>query len=379
MISKGTNSALLVLFLIGFTLNAQVAEQLTKIRIDQKQEKQQSLIDSIGKLSFHIIAGAFRNPYNAVKKLNQLKALGYKARVLGINQKGLTTVSYDSFENIVDARYNLAKIKKNVDKDAWLLTKKIDSTQKNWDEVAAESENVTKDKVVEIKELDQPREDVNSQLVEAKILVKNADGLIDINGIVENRDKIHIVDYNFNLVVLKLDASGNYLKNAQSGEFSLKPNERKNLATLKIVIKDSDVLKLYFFIRKDLKLIAKDTAIVESKIKKLETEPIIEEDIEITGLVVEDLITKLGRDFYDFFYQEYSSRGSKYPFVINIIEKPLLGINSEITIDVDDRIIYKVMTRPNEEYLQAMAHQAILAIDDYSEKRKFLYKKNIKF
>jgi len=379
VISKGTNSALLVLFLIGFTLNAQVAEQLTKIRIDQKQEKQQSLIDSIGKLSFHIIAGAFRNPYNAVKKLNQLKALGYKARVLGINQKGLTTVSYDSYENIVDARYNLAKIKKNVDKHAWLLIEKIDSTEINRDEVAAQSDNITKDKVVEIQESDQPTKDVKTQLVEAKILVKNTDGLIDINGIVENRDKIHIVDYNFNLVVLKLDASGNYLKNAQSGEFSLKPNERKNLATLKIVIKDSDELKLYFFIRKDLKLIAKDTAIVVSNIKKLETKPIIEEDIEIVGLVVEDLITKLGRDFYDFFYQEYSSRGSKYPFVINIIEKPLLGISSEITIDVDDRIIYKVMTRPNEEYLQATAHQAILAIDDYSEKRKFLYKKNIKF
>jgi hypothetical protein len=379
VISTGTYKALLVLFLIGFTLNGQVVEPLTKVRIDQKQEKQQSLPDSIRKLPFHIIAGAFRNPYNAVKKLNQLKALGYNARILGINQSGLTTVSYDSYKNIVDARFNLAKIKKNVDKDAWLLIEKIDSTEKNWDEVAAESENVTKDKVVEIKGLDQPTEDVNSQLVEAKILVKNADGLIDINGIVENRDKIHIVDYNFNLVVLKLDASGNYLKNAQSGEFSLKPNERKNLATLKIVIKDSDELKLYFFIRKDLKLIAKDTAIVLSNIKKLETKPIIEEDIEITGLVVEDLITKLGRDFYDFFYQEYSSRGSNYPFVINIIEKPLLGINSEITIDVDDRIVYKVMTRPNEEYLQATAHQAILAIDDYSEKRKFLYKKNIKF
>ena len=379
MISKGTYKTLLVLFLIGFTLNAQVAEPLTKIRIDQKQEKQQSLIDSIGKLSFHIIAGAFRNPYNAVKKLNQLKALGYKARVLGINQNGLTTVSYDSYENIVDARYNLAKIKKNVDKDAWLLIEKIDSTETNQDEVAAESDNITKDKVVEIQESDQPTKDVKSQLVEAKILVKNADGLIDINGIVENRDKIHIIDYNFNLVVLKLDASGNYLKNAQSGEFSLKPNERKNLATLKIVIKDSDELKLYFFIRKDLKLIAKDTAIVVSNIKKLETKPIIEEEIEISGLVVEDVITKLGRDFYDFFYQEYSSRGSKYPFVINIIEKPLLGINSEITIDVDDRIIYKVITRPNEEYLQATAHQAILAIDDYSEKRKFLFKKNIKF
>jgi len=379
VISKGTYKAILVLFLIGFTLNAQVIEPLTKVRIDQKQEKQQALNDSIGKLSFHIVAGAFRNPYNAVKKLNQLKALGYKARVLGIDQSGLTKVSYGSYKNRVEARYNLVKIKKNVDKDAWLFVEKSSSTETNLNEAVTESENMTKDKAVEIQELDQPTKDVKSQVVEAKILIKKADGLIDINGVVENHDKIYIEDYNFNLVVLKLDASGNYLKNAQSGEFSLKPNERKNLATLKVVIKDSDVLKLYFFIRKGLKLITKDTAIVVSKIKKLDTRPIAEETIEIIGLVVEDVITKLGKDFYDFFYQEYNSSGSKYPFVIKIIEKPLIGISSEIRIDIDDRIVYKMTTRPNEEYLQAAARQAIVAINNYNEKRKFLFKKNIKF
>jgi len=379
VISKGTYKAILILFLIGFTLNAQVTEPLIKVRIDQKQEKQQALNDSIGQLSFHIIAGVYRNPYNAVKKLNQLKALGYKAKVLGINQSGLTTVSYDSYKNSVDARYNLAKIKKAVDKDAWLLVKKISSTETNLDEAVTESDNLTNDKVVEIQELDQPTEDVKNQVVEAKIVVKNADGFVDISGIVENHDNIYIEGYNFNLVVLKLDASGNYLKNAQSGEFSLKPNERKNLATLKVNIKESDVLKLYFFIRKDMKLIAKDTAIVVSKIKKLETKPIAEETIEINGLVVEDVITKLGKDFYDFFYQEYNSSGSKYPFVINVIEKPLIGISSEVRIDIDDIIVYKMTTRPNEEYLQAAARQAIVAINNYNEKRKFLFKKNIKF
>jgi len=379
VISKGTYKAILILFLIGFTLNAQVTEPLIKVRIDQKQEKQQALNDSIGQLSFHIIAGVYRNPYNAVKKLNQLKALGYKAKVLGINQSGLTTVSYDSYKNSVDARYNLAKIKKAVDKDAWLLVKKSSSTETNLDEAVTESDNLTNDKVVEIQELDQPTKDIKNQVVEAKIVVKNADGFVDISGIVENHDNIYIEGYNFNLVVLKLDASGNYLKNAQSGEFSLKPNERKNLATLKVNIKESDVLKLYFFIRKDMKLIAKDTAIVVSKIKKLETKPIAEETIEINGLVVEDVITKLGKDFYDFFYQEYNSSGSKYPFVINVIEKPLIGISSEVRIDIDDIIVYKMTTRPNEEYLQAAARQAIVAINNYNEKRKFLFKKNIKF
>jgi uncharacterized protein YdeI (BOF family) len=379
VISKGPYKAILFLFLIGITLNAQVTEPLKKVKIDQKQEKQQALNDSIGKLSFHIVAGAFRNPDNAVKKMNQLKALGYNARVLGIDQAGLTKVSYGSYKNREDALYNLAKIKKTVDKDAWLFVEKSSSTETNLNEAVTEGDNMTKDKAVELQELDQPVKDVQSQAVEAKILVKNADGLIDINGVVENHDNIYIERCNFNLVVLKLDASGNYLKNAQSGEFSLQPNERKNLATLKVNIKESDVLKLYFFIRKDLKLIAKDTAIVVSKIKKLATKPIAEETIEINGLVVEDVITKLGKDFYDFFYQEYNSSGYKFPFVINIIEKPLIGISSEIRIDIDDRMVYKMTTRPNEEYLQAAARQAIVAINNYNEKRKFLFKKNIKF
>ena len=169
-------------------------------------------------------------------------------------------------------------------------------------------------------------------------------------------------------------------KNAsQSGVFSLKPNERKNLTTLKVVIKDSDVLKLFFFIRKDEKLISRDTAVVVSKVKKLETKPIAEETIEIYGLVVEDVVTKLGKDFYDFFYQEYNTSGAKYPFVIRIIEKPLLGINSEVRIDIDDKMVYKMTTRPNEEYLQSSARQALVVINNYNEKRKFLFKKDIKF
>jgi len=370
---------IVLLFLTSIALNAQVAEPVTKVRVDQKQDKQQALDSSKDKLSFHIVAGAFRNPDNAFIKLNQLKALGYKARVLGINQSGLTTVSYKSYKNREDALYNLAKIKKTIDKDAWLLVEKGSSIETNGDEVLTESDNITKDKAVEIQELDQTTKDVQSQVVEAKIVVKKADGLVDISGIVENRENIYLEEYNFNLVVLKLDASGNYLKNAQSGEFSLQPKEIKNLATLKVNIKESDVLKLYFFIRKDLKLITKDTLTVVSKIKKLETKAIAEETIEINGLVVEDVITKLGKDFYDFFYQEYNSSGSKFPFVINIIEKPLIGISSEIRIDIDDRIIYKMTTRPNEEYLQAAARQAIVAINNYNDKRKFLFKNDIKF
>ncbi len=73
------------------------------------------------KKSFHVIAGAFRFPENANRKLNQLLQEGYDARILGVNKWNLTVVSYGSFSSRDEALENLSQIKKNVAKDSWLL------------------------------------------------------------------------------------------------------------------------------------------------------------------------------------------------------------------------------------------------------------------
>lgn len=80
---------------------------------------------SIDKLPYHVIAGAFRYPENAARKVNELKALGYKARILGINQWGLTQVSFDSYGDKIEAINNLFRIRKSEDKAAWLLVQEL--------------------------------------------------------------------------------------------------------------------------------------------------------------------------------------------------------------------------------------------------------------
>jgi len=73
--------------------------------------------------NYHIIAGAFREPENAEKKLQQLIKKGYKAKILGINKWNLTQVAYESF-NSRNKAINLLNTIKNTDsKDAWLLVK----------------------------------------------------------------------------------------------------------------------------------------------------------------------------------------------------------------------------------------------------------------
>ncbi len=75
--------------------------------------------------NYHVIAGAFREPGNAKKKVKQLLEKGYDAQILGINKWNLTQVSYGSFSDRLDALQNLRIIKRTVASDAWLLVKEF--------------------------------------------------------------------------------------------------------------------------------------------------------------------------------------------------------------------------------------------------------------
>ena len=73
---------------------------------------------------YHIVAGAFQFSENATKKVEQLKKQGYaNAKISGVNQWGLTQVSFDSYSDKDEAINNLYKIQDTISEDAWLLIK----------------------------------------------------------------------------------------------------------------------------------------------------------------------------------------------------------------------------------------------------------------
>ena len=76
--------------------------------------------------NYHIVAGAFRVEENCDKKINQLKAEGFKAKKIGVNKYGLHEVVYASYETGQEALVELHKIRKTSNKDAWLLVKELD-------------------------------------------------------------------------------------------------------------------------------------------------------------------------------------------------------------------------------------------------------------
>ena len=76
--------------------------------------------------NYHIVAGAFRIEANSDKKVKQLKDLGYKARKIGANRYGLHEVVYSSYDNRIEAQSAMSQIRREHNKDAWLLVKDLE-------------------------------------------------------------------------------------------------------------------------------------------------------------------------------------------------------------------------------------------------------------
>ncbi len=133
------------LSIIGFTGNALykdyknkqqiVAAKKQQDEVETKIEKATFIISdilpslnlnvSLEKKSYHVIGGAFRYPENATRLVKTLQAKGYKARILGINQWGLTQVAFDSYDSREEAIQHLYEIRKTESKEAWLLIQEL--------------------------------------------------------------------------------------------------------------------------------------------------------------------------------------------------------------------------------------------------------------
>lgn len=74
--------------------------------------------------NFHVVAGAFREPANAQRKLNQLKAKGFDAAIIGKNKWQLTQVVFGSYTTKNAALKVLRQVRATEDNAAWLLVEK---------------------------------------------------------------------------------------------------------------------------------------------------------------------------------------------------------------------------------------------------------------
>jgi hypothetical protein len=77
------------------------------------------------KMSYHIMAGAFRDERNAQKAFLKLSNEGYKARRIPQNKYGLFPVLYGSYATFAEAEKARQEINKNDNPDAWILIESL--------------------------------------------------------------------------------------------------------------------------------------------------------------------------------------------------------------------------------------------------------------
>lgn len=212
--------------------------------------------------------------------------------------------------------------------------------------------------------------------IKAQIKFSKKDNLISVYGTAINKSNALQKELGYTILVLKKHFNKIKGKTLQSGKFSLMNNKSKILSKHQVNLNNDERLVVYLYLKRNEKTIAKDSLSIGSIEKKYSVNKINEEDIEFNGLIIENVMTKLGKDFYDYFNQVKMLNNINYPFNMTINEKPAIGgRNSEVNIIVNDNLVYRFRTRPNDEYLYTQAKMANKQIYNYYIKRKVLRNK----
>jgi len=82
-------------------------------------------------------------------------------------------------------------------------------------------------------------------------------------------------------------------------------------------------------------------------------------DLEIGEMIFDETITKVGRDFYEIFFNNWSNPTTITDFSITIKEMPMPGIGTQITVLIDDYELLKQFIRPNQEMIEMLSEYTV--------------------
>ncbi len=81
-------------------------------------------------------------------------------------------------------------------------------------------------------------------------------------------------------------------------------------------------------------------------------------EMEVDGLVMDETLTKVGRDFYDMFFSIWVAPENAKNYTISIKEMVLPGLATQILVLVNDAEVFKQRVQPRYEVLEQMSQYA---------------------
>ena len=152
----------------------------------------------------------------------------------------------------------------------------------------------------------------------------------------------------------------------QDGRMTLEPINKVILSKTQINRgKDDQIIVLLLIYDEDNVIIGKDRIVFgqeeEPKVSVLKPN----DGLEMIGIVSNETKTKLGNDFYDFFYSEFSKLKINSNKIIYVQEELTFGRTTKITVNIDGEIIEEFIARPEEDFLKYMSQTASSKVFKY--------------
>ena len=97
-------------------------------------------------------------------------------------------------------------------------------------------------------------------------------------------------------------------------------------------------------------------------------------DLEIEGIIVDATNTKVGRDFYDMFYNNWDPGENLPQLSITISEKPLPSRGSQVIVYIEDDIIFQRFLQPRYDEIKENSDLARLVAMQYLQNYESLQK-----
>jgi hypothetical protein len=212
----------------------------------------------------------------------------------------------------------------------------------------------------------------NKEVV-ADIKVEDKGEFLTFSATAEN---ITATDFNlrYEFFLIKKDPNNNSSRTSQGNRFFLEAFKKEILSSTTVnKSEEGTVIVLLLIYDEDDKPIGKDRielvndleSIQEIIAEERQVAPISNEEakpqdgFEINGLVIKNTITKVGRDFFRYFYSEYYNKEIVSPKNIEIDEIPGRGRVTKITVKIGQQVLLSFFARPNKEYLKQMAAVSI--------------------
>jgi len=222
--------------------------------------------------------------------------------------------------------------------------------------------------------------------IEAKIFIKAENNLIEITGTAYNKSEIN-QNFRYVLSVIKTNPeNSNRSKNDQSGRLFLEPGQKNELSTTTINESEKDQIVILLLIYDlDDKIIGKDRIAFgedpnadQSQLKEKFSDNLASKDVQeegedgvfLRGIVINEVKTKPGQDFYRDFYSKYSIKKINAPKIITVKEAIVIANSTIISIFVEDKLVYRFLVKPQLDYLKANSDEAIRRVSRYLEMLK---------